>query len=608
VQWNEQLRTSLIWLGESFIITSLGLIVAAYVLARWTGWGRQVRRISGAYFSPSRSVLPLTYLAAIVVLTLFSVRLSILFSYWNNGFYSAMQSLDAKAFRLMLLVFGTLALVYVAHALLSFYLRQSFLIRWRIWLTDRLTERWLRRQNYYRSQYVPAGIDNPDQRIQQDVESFVDSSLALATGLLDSVVSLFSFSIILWSLSGALLLFGWKIPRAMVILVYLYVAVATLIAVRIGRPLIHLTFLNERFSANFRYALIRLKEYGESIAFYRGEAVERENLAVRFARVISNQWTILFRSMKFQGFNFVVSQAATVFPFIAQAPRLLSRQITLGDVMQTAQAFGQVQSALSFFRTSYDDFAGYRAVVNRLSGFLDLTEAAERLGSVRTEPDRDRIAVKSLTVRTAANLTLISDLNLELPVASSLLIRGKSGIGKTTLLRAMAGLWPYTDGTIARPLAPRSLFLPQKPYLPLGTLRQCLYYPGVPARTDDRAIATLLSCQLAHLIERLDQEVDWTRILSLGEQQRLAIARVLLNRPCAVFLDEASSALDEGLELAMYRLLRASLPRATLISVGHRSSLLRFHDRVLELLGEGQWRLAESPSLVMTPASAPGLS
>jgi len=319
-----------------------------------------------------------------------------------------------------------------------------------------LMERWLANQSYYRSQYVPAHADNPDQRIQQDVESFVSSSLALSMGLLNSVVSLFSFSIILWSLSGTLVLFGWKIPRAMVFIVYLYVIVSTVFAVRIGRPLIRLNFLNEQFSANFRYALIRLREYGESIAFYRGEAVEGNNLVLRLSKVIHNSWAILFRSLKFQGFNFAVSQAAVVFPFIVQAPRLLSRQITLGDVMQTAQSFGQVESALSFFRTSYDDFAGYRAVVNRLSGFLDLTEAAERLGSVRTQSDERRVAVTSLTVRSAANIALVTDLTLELPPTSSLLIRGASGVGKTTLLRAIAGLWPYADGTIVRPIDQQS--------------------------------------------------------------------------------------------------------------------------------------------------------
>jgi len=591
VDWNGQLRTSLIWLGEAFVISSIGLTITVYLLAQFTGWGRLVRRISWAYFNPSRSTLPLAWLALIVLLTLSSVRLSILSSFWYNGFYSAMQNLDAKAFWFMLLVFATLATVYVVRALLSSYLRQAFLIRWRIWLTSMLMERWLRKQNYYRSQYVPESVDNPDQRIQQDVESFVGSSLALSMGLLDSVVSLFSFSIILWGLSGSLALFGWNIPRAMVFMVYLYVFISTIFAVRIGRPLIRLNFLNEQFSANFRFALIRLREYGESIAFYKGEAVERHNLFMRFGKVIHNMWAILFRSIKFQGFNFAVSQAAVVVPFIVQAPRLLSRQITLGDVMQTAQAFGQVESSLSFFRTSYDDFASYRAIVNRLSGFLDLTESAERLGIVRMEHDAERIAVRSLTVRTPANVALVEGLSLELPRNSSLLIRGRSGIGKTTLLRAMAGLWPYVDGTIVRPAGQKALFLPQKPYLPLGTLRSSLYYPGIRAQTDDQAAAVLRRCHLGHLVARLDEEDDWTRILSLGEQQRLAIGRVLLNRPQVVFLDEASSAMDEGLEDAMYRLLRESLPGATLVSVGHRSSLLGFHALGLELLGQGKWRL-----------------
>lgn len=594
MNWNDQLRTSLIWLGEAFVISSSGLALTVYGLAHLSGWGRQVRRISGAYFNPSRSAVPLAWLALIVLMTLFSVRLSILFSFWNNGFYSAMQNLDAKAFWFMLFVFATLAAVYVVRALLGFYLRQAFLIRWRVWLTNALLERWLRKQSYYRSQYLPQGVDNPDQRIQQDVDSFVGSSLALSMGLLDSVVSLVSFSIILWGLSGTLVLFGWNIPRAMVFMVYLYVLISTVFAVRIGRPLIRLNFLNEQFSANFRYALIRLREYGESIAFYRGEAVERDNLVTRFGRVIHNMWAILFRSLKFQGFNFAVSQAAVVFPFIVQAPRLLSRQITLGDVMQTAQSFGQVESALSFFRTSYDDFAGYRAIVNRLSGFLDLTESAEQLGSVRTEPDAERIAVRSLTVRTPANRAVVNDLSLELPPGSSLLIRGQSGVGKTTLLRAIAGLWPYVDGTIVRPVDRQALFVPQKPYLPLGTLRLSLYYPSTLAQCTDLAAATLRRCHLGHLIERLDDEEDWTRILSLGEQQRLAIGRVLLNRPVLVFLDEASSALDEGLEHAMYRLLRDSLPGATLVSVGHRSSLLGLHAQVLDLLGEGQWQLQTS--------------
>ena len=583
---------SLIWLGKAFAISLIGMAGVAALLGRYTVWGRQFLRISAAYFNPRVSLLPLVWLAVIVFMTLFAVRMNILFSFWYNGFYSAMQSLDAAAFWRMLGLFGILATVHVARALIKFYLQQSFQIRWRTWLTHVLIERWLSRQAYYRSQFVPSNADNPDQRIQQDVESFVGSTLSLSMGLLDAVVSLFAFTIILWNLSGVLEVFGWEIPRAMVFAVYLYVIVATVFALKIGRPLIQLNFLNEKLNANFRYALMRLREYGESIAFYRGEKVERVALMRRFREVIANVWAIIFRSLKFQGFNLAVSQAAVVFPFIVQAPRLLSKQITLGDVMQTAESFSQVQNALSFIRTSYDNFAGYRAVINRLSGFLESMEATKKLPGAHIETDDGLFSVDSLSVRTPAGQLLVEDLTLTVPTQASILIRGKSGVGKTTLLRALAGLWPHTDGNVRRPAGKQALFLPQKPYLPLGTLRAALYYP-TSARHDPQTAEILQRCQLGHLVKALDEEDDWSRRLSLGEQQRLAVGRVLLNRPRIVFLDEASSAMDEGLEHAMYELLRESLPETIMVSVGHRSTLVEFHTRELELLGGGRWQLRE---------------
>lgn len=583
---------SLIWLGKAFAISLIGMAGVAALLGRYTVWGRQFLRISAAYFNPRVNLLPLVWLAVIVFMTLFAVRMNILFSFWYNGFYSAMQSLDAAAFWRMLGLFGILATVHVARALINFYLQQSFQIRWRTWLTHVLIERWLSRQAYYRSQFVPSNADNPDQRIQQDVESFVGSTLSLSMGLLDAVVSLFAFTIILWNLSGVLEVFGWEIPRAMVFAVYLYVIVATVFALKIGRPLIQLNFLNEKLNANFRYALMRLREYGESIAFYRGEKVERVALMRRFREVIVNVWAIIFRSLKFQGFNLAVSQAAVVFPFIVQAPRLLSKQITLGDVMQTAESFSQVQNALSFIRTSYDNFAGYRAVINRLSGFLESMEATKKLPGAHIETDDGLFSVDSLSVRTPAGQLLVEDLTLTVPTQASILIRGKSGVGKTTLLRALAGLWPHTDGNVRRPAGKQALFLPQKPYLPLGTLRAALYYP-TSARHDPQTAEILQRCQLGHLVKALDEEDDWSRRLSLGEQQRLAVGRVLLNRPRIVFLDEASSAMDEGLEHAMYELLRESLPETIMVSVGHRSTLVEFHTRELELLGGGRWQLRE---------------
>ena len=594
MDWNHELLASVIWLGKAFTISLIGLATIVFALGRFTGWGRQFWRISAAYFSPSRSKLPLLWLALMVLMTLFAVRMNVLFSFWYNGFYTAMQNLDAKAFWFMLLVFAILATIHVARALLNYYLQQAFAIRWRIWLTHILIERWMEKQGYYRSQYVPENADNPDQRIQQDVENFANSSIKLSMGLLDAVVSLFAFSIILWNLSADLSIFGTDVPRAMVFLVYLYVIVATVFAVKIGRPLIVLNFLNEQLGAHFRYTLVRLREYGESIAFYRGEAIERNNLLARFAGVIGNMWDIVHRSLKFQGFNLAISQAAVVFPFIVQAPRLLSKQITLGDVMQTAQAFGQVEGALSFFRQSYDEFSKYRAVINRLSGFLDSMDSVEQLPSARIEASSGHLSLSALTVSTPASAVLVENLNVALPEASALLIRGRSGVGKTTLLRALAGLWPHVEGKVLRPVNAQALFLPQKPYLPLGSLRQALFYPA-SAEDGERAADVLRQCQLAHLVSQLDVEGDWARILSLGEQQRLAVGRALLNRPQVLFLDEASSAMDEGLEYAMYQLLRRSLPDAILVSVGHRSSLLEFHTQELELLGAGQWRLSDLP-------------
>jgi putative ATP-binding cassette transporter len=404
------------------------------------------------------------------------------------------------------------------------------------------------------------------------------------------VVSLFAFSIILWGLSGALAIAGFEIPHGMIFAVYVYVVIATVFAVRLGHPLINLSFLAEKFNANFRYALIRLREYSESIAFFRGETVERGTLARRFMQVIGNSWNVLHRMLKFQGFNLAVSQASTVFPFIVQAPRLFSKQITLGDMMQTAQAFSQVEGALSFFRSSYDEFAGYRAVIIRLNGFLDLMESTEALPSPQFAHRKQGFGVQALGVTTPSGTVLLEDLNLSLAPGSSLLIRGRSGVGKTTLLRAVAGLWPYATGAVIRPEGESALFLPQKPYLPLGTLRAALYYPAAPGAGDEAA-AVLRDCLLAKLIPQLDLEADWSRILSLGEQQRLAIGRVLLAKPDMLFLDEASSAMDESLEHTMYTLVRAALPHVIMISVGHRSSLLAFHAEELTLQGEGKWAL-----------------
>jgi putative ATP-binding cassette transporter len=591
MDWSRELVASLTWLAQAFVISIIGMTVGIVLIARFTVWGRQFRRLTWEYFSPRRSKKPLLWLGLIVLLTLFAVRMDVLFSFWYNGFYSALQKLDIGAFWSMLSVFAVLAAIHVGRALFTFWLNQSLLIRWRAWMTNTMMDRWLGNQVYYRSSYVDQVTDNPDQRIQQDIQSFVTSSLSLLMGLLSAIVSLIAFSIILWSLSGPMTIAGMALSHGMVFVVYVYVLIATVFAVKLGHPLIRLSFLAEKFNANFRYALIRLREYSESIAFFNGEAVERSGLGRRFGQVIGNSWAIMYRSLKFSGFNLVISQASVVFPFIVQAPRLFSKQITLGDVMQTSQAFGQVEGALSFFRSSYDDFAGYRAVLLRLNGFLDLMEDTEALPGPQIAAQPQNFGVRTLDVTTPAGEVLLNDLNLQLAPGSALLVRGRSGVGKTTLLRAIAGLWPFVKGTVVRPEGGRAIFLPQEPYLPLGTLRAALYYPASPLDGDEAA-RVLEDCLLTKLIPRLDDEDDWSRILSPGEQQRLAIGRVLLARPQMVFLDEASSAMDESLEHAMYTLVRARLPDVIMISVGHRSSLVAFHGEGLELLGEGKWALA----------------
>ncbi len=656
MNWNNALVESGVWLIQAYAITLVLAVSCIGVLARCTIWGRQFWALAAGYFSPRRSWRPLATLALILFLTLCAVRLDVLFSNWYNTMYTSLQKLDESGFWAAMLLFAILATVHVARSLFDFYIQQAFTIRWRVWLNEKLLGNWLDRQAYYRSQYLDTPIDNPDQRIQQDITTFVNMSLSLSMGVINALVSTFAFTLILWGLSGPLALFGLEIPRGMVFLVFAYVLVATVFAIRIGRPLILLNFLNERFNADYRYGLVRLREYAESIAFYAGEKVEGAILRGRFANVINNAWAIVYRSLKFLGFNFSVSQAAVVFPFIIQAQRFFSKQISLGDLMQTAQAFGRLQDNLSFFRNAYDDFATYRATLDRLTGFTKAIAEARALPEPDVQAQGPRVALQRLTVRTPSGILLLKDLSLEVLPGAPLLIRGPSGSGKTTLLRAIAGLWPYCDGQIIRP-GHEALFLSQKPYLPLGSLRDALYYPqrlpgnghpptptdirpreqavlasshrdpsnldgligahqnpspgrspdatanpGLnsnvatpPSAPDDRAIDVLRLVQLGHLADRLDQATDWSRILSLGEQQRLAFGRLLLAEPDAAFLDEATSAMDEGLEDAMYRLVRERLPDTILLSVGHRATLAAHHARQLILKGDetGAWEVTD---------------
>lgn len=600
MNWNQEILNSALWLSKAYVITLLVFFAVAWLVTKKTSWGRQFWSLTGAYFSPQRDKRTLLSAAVLLLFVLLGVRMNVLFSFWYNGFYSSLQALDADSFWTHMRLFGLLASLHVVRALVNAYLRSAFSIHWREWLNERLVSRWLGTKAYHLGRFAQPQVDNPDQRIQQDAASLANDTLKLSMGLVGAVVSMFEFTGILWGLSAPMLVLGWEIPRAMVFLVYFYVLIATVFAFWIGRPLIKLNFLNEKLNATYRYLLMRLREYGESIALYQGEIAEHQRLRSGFSAVIGNAWATLWRSLKLDGYNLSISQIAVVFPFLIQAPRLFAGTIKLGDVMQTSQAFGQVEDALSFFRTSYDAFAEYRAVLDRLTGFEANVEGSRNLSLPKITENAMSLVLRDLTVRRPDGEALTRSLDFSLNPGQALLIRGPSGSGKTTLIRTMAGLWPFTAGVVERPSNEVCLFLSQRPYLPLGTLRAALAYPAQSV-SNETALSILDRIHLGHLCDQIDVDQDWSNVLSPGEQQRLAFGRALANRPAVVFLDEATSATDSGLEHSLYSLLRAELPHVMVVSVGHRETLLPFHDHALTLNREGGWKLQALPTSASSP-------
>ncbi|AOF53787.1 ABC transporter ATP-binding protein [Rodentibacter caecimuris] len=592
MDYGQEAITSLLWILRTLAITAVVFSLGIFLLVRFTHWGKQFWMFAGGYLSPKRSIKPLLFFLLIVALTLVSVRVSLVYSEWNNSMYTSLQEFNEPVFWQQMVLFCIIATSAVSTYLVSYYVEQRFVIDWITWLNDELAGKWMANRAYYKTQYLSANLDNPDQRIQQDIQSYVKTTLSLSTGVIDAVTSMISYTILLWGLAGPMMFFGIEIPHMMVFLVFAYVIFTTLIAFRLGRPLIDLNFANERLNANYRYSLIRIKEYAESIAFYAGEKVEQNQLYHQFRSVIKNMWNIVFRTLKFSGFNIVVTQVSVVFPLLIQVGRYFEKQIKLGDLIQTLQVFGQLHSNLSFFRSSYDNFAGYKATLNRLTGFTYAIDMANRESKTDIQVSEKDVIFEHLSIKSPFGQTLIENLNLVLPQGASLLIQGDSGAGKTTLLRTAAGLWSYSLGKVYCPKA--KLFLSQKPYLPQGSLLTALAYPKNVEEIDRTLAEQILhKVQLGHLLERIEQDQDWTRILSPGEQQRLAFARLLLHKPKVAFLDEATASMDEGLEYEMYRLLKDELPTTTIISVGHRSTLKAFHQQQLHLLSKGEWSLSQ---------------
>jgi vitamin B12/bleomycin/antimicrobial peptide transport system ATP-binding/permease protein len=556
------------------------------------GFLRQAWSLAWPYWKSEEKWSAIALLGAIVALNLFNVWLNVRFNYWNNDFYNALQQYQWREFWRQFAIFGAIALASILTGVYSFYLRGILHIRWRRWLTNRFLRDWMKDQSYYRMQLDQTTTDNPDQRISEDLDRFATITLALSLGLLSAVVTLVSFLSILWTLSGALTIplggsVSIDIPGYMVFAALIYAAAGTMLTRWIGRPLIRLNFDQQRYEADFRFSMVRLRENAENVAFYGGEARELDTFQTRFARVIANWWGIIKRRKKLAWFTYGYDQIAIVFPFLVAAPRYFNKVIQLGGLMQIASAFRQVQESLSFIISSYTEIAEYQAVVQRLSGFggrMNEIEAQRQSPQpIEIERGGTGLDVEALDLNLPDGRLLRPDIALAAGPGSPLLITGPSGSGKSTLLRAIAGLWPFGRGRI-RVTESRSLFLPQRPYLPLGTLAEVLVYPHAAADFPrDKLAEALRAVGLPQLVDRLDEDGNWALRLSIGEQQRLAFARVLLARPEIVFLDEATSALDEAAEMSLYRLLREASWRPTIVSVGHHGTLRRFHDTVVDL-------------------------
>ncbi|HEX6959046.1 MAG TPA: ABC transporter ATP-binding protein/permease [Ferrovibrio sp.] len=523
-------------------------------------------------------------LIVIVALNLSTVALSVWFNFWYKSFYDSLQNRNFADFKTYLLQFCGVAVAFIIVAVYQTYLSQMLRLYWRRWLTDHWLDEWLARKRYYLMQLLPLGTDNPDQRLADDLRLFTDYSLSLALGLLNSVVTLFSFLGILWSLSGdfALPLFGHQIaiPGYMVWAALIYAGIGTWLTHKIGRPLVRLNFDQQRYEADFRFHLVRLRENVEGIALQDGEAAEKAALGSRFRHVVDNFFAIMKKQKQLTWFTSGYGQVATVFPFIVGAPRYFSGGIALGDLMQTVSAFGQVQSSLSYIIGAYTDIAEWWSVINRLQGFVeglgkaDAINAASKIAAASGET----LAVENLSLELPDGRRLFDLDRLDLQAGGSLLIEGRSGNGKTTFFRALAGLWPFGKGRIQRPGAHEVLFLPQKPYLPIASLRAALAYPEGPDRYQTEEYrAALTAIGLGAFAGRLDEEANWAQLLSGGEQQRVQIARALLKQPRWLFLDEATSALDEASEAAVLEALRQALPHGTLVSIGHRPALAALH-------------------------------
>ena len=533
----------------------------------------------------------LTLLAALIGLSVGLVWVEVQWNIWNKDFYNALQNKDEAEFLRQLGVFTMIAVLWVIARVYRLYFQQILLIEWRTWLNEHLLAQWLEDRAYYRLQLADRGIDNPDQRIADDLRIFVEKTLELGVGLLSAVAMIACFIAILWNLSSDFTLAGTSIPGVLVWIAVVYALIGSWLAHLVGRSLIGLDFNQQRVEADYRYSLVRLRENSEGVALYRGESLELANFRERFEHVIRNWWGIIEKRKQLNWFVSFYGQFSIAFPYLVSAPRYFAGAVGMGFIFQTASAFRNVQWSLSWFVDSYTEFAYWKATVDRLTSFSASlerarAEAGERDGERAEEPTAV-IGLEGLELAVPQGKPLLAATSIQLRPGEDVLVTGPSGAGKSTLFRTLAGIWPYWKGRVRLPQGARLLFLPQKPYLPIGALKRAVTYPADMAQFSDRQVAEALQAVgLGALVTNLGRSENWAQVLSGSEQQRLAFARALLNAPDWLFLDEATAALPEDDQELLYHLLKERLPRTTLVSIGHRASLRKQHERHLAWRGD----------------------
>ena len=581
MNWQTELNNSLNWILTALFWVILCFSVTMLALKQTT-FGKKFWCIVSPLINKKTSIKLILMLLVLFMMILLEVRFSVLNSFFYNGLYSSMQELNIEKFWFFAKLNALLVVAQVIHAIADYFFQQVFEIRWLENLNATLVKRWLNKKKYYRLKYERDLPDNIDQRIEQDAREFITSTVQIVRGVINSVLTTIEFTIILWSLSGVLTLFGFNIEKGVVFFIYAFIIFATLMSVWIGRPLIKLNFTKEKLNGDYRYSLIRVRDNAESIAFYNGEPKEQTFLQHQFRQIIHNRWSIVLKMLGLNSFNSGVTRVAKLLPLMLQAPRFFSGQIKLGDMHQTVQAFNRLMTALSFFRLFYEQFTLYQARLNRLYGFITKMDELDKQNIYHPFHCSHRVALKNFGIKDEQGNVLLNNLNINLENGDALLIQGASGTGKTSLLKAIAGIYPFETIGIAEHPCMGSLFLPQRPYMPQGTLREAICYPNInPSHAELEQ--TMKDCTLGKYIHALNVKNDWQAILSPGELQRVAFIRILLTKPDVVFLDETTSALDETTEHLLYQTIKERLPEMIILSVGHRSTLQQFHNKQLKL-------------------------